>query len=65
MTKPWKLSMAIIYNPEASAFFNLPTKDGLKDYIASIYEEMLPEYTVFTKVIRNSPTVSHEYQVFE
>ena len=65
MTKPWKLSMAIIYNPEASAFFNLPTKDGLKNYIASIYEEMLPEYTVFTKVIRNSQTVIHEYQVFE
>ena len=65
ISKPWKLSVAIIYNPEASAFFNLRNKDGLKGYIASIYEEMLPEYTVFTKVISSSTKVIHEYQIFE
>ena len=65
ISKPWKLSVAIIHNPEASAFFNLRNKDGLKGYIASIYEEMLPEYTVFTKVISSSTKVIHEYQIFE
>ena len=65
ISKPWKLSVALIYNPQASAFFNLPTKDGLKSYIASIYEEMLPEYTVYIKVLRSTKKVIHEYQIFE
>jgi len=65
ISKPWKVTLGIIYFPAGSAFFNLMSKDDLKNYIASIYEEMLPEYTVYTKVMRNSQTVMHEYQIFE
>jgi len=63
--KPWKVSLAILYYLEGTERFNSISKDNLKKFIGDIYEEMLPEFTVYSLIKRSKELVIQEHQIFE
>lgn len=49
-SKPSKISVTIIYRSPESSIFLDRSLDQHKEFVAEVYNEMLPEYTVMTEI---------------
>ena len=66
-SKPWKLSVALIFDGFNAALMQSLTDSELKKaHIEDVYKEMLPEFTVFGNIqILDQNTVIHSVDIFE
>lgn len=63
--RPWKLTVRILFQPMSGIGFLSMNDSELKNFIAEIYKEMLPEYTVFSSFFFSGGRVMHSAEMFE
>ena len=66
-SRPWKLSVAIVFSGLQALPMQMMTDDQLKKaFVEDIYWEMLPEFTVFSNIeLPDVMTVVQSVQIFE
>ena len=64
-SKPWKLSVAIIFNGREAKVLNGLSTNEHKEMIAEVWQQMQPDFTVMTAINIAPTQVTHNYQIFE
>ena len=67
LSRPWKVSLSIVYYPQYSgAFMRLSDKEH-RDLIAKAQRQLRPELTLMTKVTisKKDQLFIHDFQIFE
>ena len=66
-TRPWKLSVAIVFNDLQAVPMQMMKDDEIKKaFVEDVYYEMLPEFTVFSNIeMPNVTSFIHSVQIFE
>jgi hypothetical protein len=63
--KPWRITVSVMQD-EAGSFITRTVSDsGLKAIMAEIQGQMLPEFTVLSKVDLTAKNVQYDYFIFE
>lgn len=64
-SRPWKLSVGVLFQSGSDIGLLAMDNEDLKSFIEDIYREMLPEYIVFSNFIFSNDQVIHTAEMFE
>ena len=67
LTRPWKVSLSIVYYPQYSGALISLNDNEHRDLIAKAQKQLRPELTLMTKVtvMQKDKTFIHDFQIFE
>ena len=67
LTRPWKVSLSIVYYPQYSDALISLNDNEHRDLIAKAQRQLRPELTLMTKVriLQKDKIFTHDFQIFE